>query len=148
SQSRLGVLLGAKTTLARRDCQAGTRGARPKQGWPPRPPCFGCILIPRMMMTPPSVNFGNWIRIRIVLGFLVTGLILVALSAVIPIVLVRVALWALAGVVLATFAYLAYVYYQFSERGGGVQRRLWNLVIDQLPGDPRGQVLDIGTGNG
>src|SRR5262245_22433361 len=101
-----------------------------------------------MMMTPPSVNFGNWIRIRIVLGFLVTGLILVALSAVIPIALVRVALWVLAGVVLATFAYLAYVYYQFSERGGGVQRRLWNLVIDQLPGDPRGQVLDIGTGNG
>src|SRR5262245_5757364 len=95
-----------------------------------------------------TVNFGNWIRVRIVLAFLLASLILAGLSAVIPVPLIRVILWLAAGVLLATFAYLAYVYYQFSERGGGVQRKLWNLVIDHLQWDRRGGVLDIGTGNG
>ncbi|MEO8606321.1 MAG: class I SAM-dependent methyltransferase [Chloroflexota bacterium] len=93
-------------------------------------------------------NFGNWIRVRIVLAFLLTGLILIGLSAVIPIPLIRVVLWIAGGVTLVIFAYLSYVYYQFSEQGGGVQRRLWGLVIDHLHWDQRGQVLDIGTGNG
>jgi ubiquinone/menaquinone biosynthesis C-methylase UbiE len=49
---------------------------------------------------------------------------------------------------LVMFTYLAYIYYQFSEKGGGLQRRLWALVIDHLHWDQRGQALDIGTGNG
>src|SRR5215831_9963806 len=99
-------------------------------------------------MHTPAVNFGNWIRARIMLAFLVASLICVGLSAVMPILLLRVTLWLVAVVLLAIFAYLAYVYYQLSDRGGGVQRRLWTFVIDHLPGDHRGQVLDIGTGNG
>jgi SAM-dependent methyltransferase len=94
------------------------------------------------------VNFGNWIRRRIVLAFLFTGLILVGVSAFIPILFIRLVLWAVAGVTLVMFAYLTYVYYQVSDLGGGVQRRLWTLVIDHLLWDHRGQVLDIGTGNG
>ncbi|MBX3085160.1 MAG: class I SAM-dependent methyltransferase [Anaerolineae bacterium] len=95
-----------------------------------------------------SVNFGNWIRIRIVLTFLLAGLVLIGLSAVIPVPLIRFLLWIAAGVMLAMTAYLTYVYYQFSEQGGGVQRRLWTLVIDHLHWDHHGQALDIGTGNG
>jgi SAM-dependent methyltransferase len=95
-----------------------------------------------------SVNFGNWIRKRIVLAFLVTSFIFIGLSAVIPVLLIRVVLWIAAGMTLALFAYLTYVYYQLSDQGGGVQRRLWTLVIDHLHWDHRGQVLDIGTGNG
>jgi SAM-dependent methyltransferase len=99
-------------------------------------------------MSAQQVNFGNWIRKRIVLAFLVVGLLLLGVSAAIPILLIRVVLWAVAGVTLALFAYLTYVYYQFSDKGGGVQRRLWTLVIDHLYWDHKGQVLDIGTGNG
>jgi SAM-dependent methyltransferase len=99
-------------------------------------------------MNAQSVNFGNWIRKRIVLAFLLASLILIGLAVVIPIPLIRIVLWIAAGVMLAIFAYLTYVYYQFSEKGGGVQRRLWTLVIDHLHWDHRGQVLDIGTGNG
>ncbi len=99
-------------------------------------------------MNTQSVNFGNWIRIRIVLAFLATGLIFIGLSVIVPIPLVRVVLGLVAALTLAMFAYLAYVYYQFSERGGGMQRRLWTLVIDHLYGEHRGQILDIGTGNG
>jgi hypothetical protein len=100
-----------------------------------------------MTMSAQLVNFGNWIRVRIVIIFLIVGLILIGLSAVIPIPVIRVVLGLAAVVMLIIFAYLTYVYYQFSEQGGGVQRRLWGLVIDHLGGDHRGQVLDIGTGN-
>src|SRR5262245_46886293 len=102
----------------------------------------------RTTMNTQSVNFGNWIRTRIVLAFLLTSCIAIALSAVIHLLLIRVVLWIAAGVLLAIFAYLTYVYYQFSDQGGGVQRRLWTFVIDHLHWDHRGQVLDIGTGNG
>lgn len=73
---------------------------------------------------------------------------MIVVSTFIPIPLIRVVLWVGAGVMLITFAFLTYVSYQFSDRGGGIQRRLWNLVIDHLYCDHRGQVLDIGTGNG
>lgn len=99
-------------------------------------------------MNTQSVNFGNWIRTRIVLAFLVTSFIFIALSAVIPILLIRIVLWIVAGVLLAIFAYLTYIYYQLSDQGGGVQRRLWTFIIDHLHWDHPGQVLDIGTGNG
>lgn len=99
-------------------------------------------------MNAQSVNFGNWIRVRILLGFLFVGIILVGLGVVIQTPLIRILLWAAAVVTLGTFAYLTYVYYQFSEQGGGVQRKLWTLVIDHLHWDEHGQVLDIGTGNG
>ncbi|HEX2909015.1 MAG TPA: methyltransferase domain-containing protein [Phototrophicaceae bacterium] len=99
-------------------------------------------------MTAPTVNFGNWIRLRIVFGFLLAGFILIGLSVVIPISLIRLILWLVAGITLAMFTYLIYVYYQFSDQGGGLQRRLWTLVIDHLSWEHRGQVLDIGTGNG
>jgi ubiquinone/menaquinone biosynthesis C-methylase UbiE len=99
-------------------------------------------------MNTQSVNFGNWIRVRIVLAFLLTSFIFVAVAAVIPILLIRVVLWIAAAVLVTMFAYLTYVYYQFSDQGGGVQRRLWTFVIDHLHWDHPGQVLDIGTGNG
>jgi SAM-dependent methyltransferase len=99
-------------------------------------------------MNTQSVNFGNWIRRRILLAFLLTSCVLVGMSAVIPILPVRVVLWLTAAVLLALVAYLTYVYYQLSDQGGGVQRRLWTFIIDHLHWDGRGQVLDIGTGNG
>ena len=99
-------------------------------------------------MNTKSVNFGNWIRVRILFAFLIVGSLLILVSLVIPIPVVRLALWIMAATTLAILAYLTYVYYQFSEHGGGMQRRLWTLVIDRLQWDHRGQVLDIGTGNG
>ena len=99
-------------------------------------------------MNTSTVNFGNWIRRRIVFAFLLTSFILFGLSAVLPILLIRLVLWFGAGLMLLIFAYLSYVYYQFSEHGGDIQHRLWTLVIDHLDWDHHGHVLDIGTGNG
>jgi uncharacterized protein involved in exopolysaccharide biosynthesis len=49
----------------------------------------------RTTMSPPSVNFGNWIRRRIVLAFLAVSLVLIGLSAVVLIPIIRAALWIL-----------------------------------------------------
>ena len=53
---------------------------------------------------------------------------------------------ALAG--LATGLFLLFVYHQFDDRGGGVQRQLWRLTLEHLGGDRTGTALDVGTGNG
>jgi ubiquinone/menaquinone biosynthesis C-methylase UbiE len=44
--------------------------------------------------------------------------------------------------------YLLYVYVQFASWGGGIQDRLWDLLLDHLVTDGQGRALDIGTGNG
>ncbi|MEZ5551775.1 MAG: class I SAM-dependent methyltransferase [Pseudomonadales bacterium] len=49
---------------------------------------------------------------------------------------------------IGTVLLLTYLYYQFDDHGGGIQRQLWRMTIDHLQGDRRGSALDIGTGNG
>lgn len=97
-----------------------------------------------------KVNYGNWIRKRILLSFLATGMLLVALALVpegFPLLL-RIVLLIPAGLFLFGFSYFLYVYLLFSERGGDLQTLLRQFVIDQLSWDGTGQALDIGTGNG
>ena len=93
-------------------------------------------------------DYGNWIRQKRVYTFIGIGLVLVLL-AIIPVhPIIRLVLL-LAGVMfLGLGSYLAYISRQFSERGGGYQRKLWNIVLDHLDWDGEGEVMDIGTGNG
>lgn len=92
-------------------------------------------------------DFGNWIRLRRVSalllgsGGLLTGSVFLA------------APWhwlllapGIVGLTLGLF--LLFVYYQFDDRGGGVQRKLWRLTLDHLDGERCGNALDVGTGNG
>ena len=93
-------------------------------------------------------DYGNWIRQKRVYTFIGIGLVLVLL-AIIPVhPIIRLVLL-LAGVMfLGLGSYLAYISRQFSERGGGYQRKLWNIVLDHLDWDGEGEAMDIGTGNG
>lgn len=94
-----------------------------------------------------KAKFGNWIRVRIVLTFLLIGVAL-AVGALLVVAdpLWRMAVWAVAAVPLGTGLYLAYVYAMFGV--GGVQRRLWGAVLDALDWDGAGEALDVGTGQG
>ena len=93
-------------------------------------------------------DYGNWIRQKRVYTFIGIGLVLVLL-AIIPVHPIITLVLLLAGVMfLGLGSYLAYISRQFSERGGGFQRKLWNVVLDHLDWDGNGQALDIGTGNG
>jgi membrane protein implicated in regulation of membrane protease activity len=51
-------------------------------------------------------------------------------------------------VLFVSFLYPLYAYYMFSPSGGNLQDRLYDLVIKSLDGEIKGNVLDVGSGNG
>ncbi len=53
-----------------------------------------------------------------------------------------------AALCLLITAYFAYARYKFSPRGGSIQPKIWERLLDQLGWDGKGQALDIGCGNG
>ena len=93
-------------------------------------------------------NYGNWIRRRKIYTFWGIG-VFSLLLAMIPIyLLIRILLLISAAIFIGLGAYLSYVAYQFSAKGGGFQEKLWWVVLEHLAWDGNGSVLDIGTGNG
>ncbi len=94
------------------------------------------------------VNYGNWIRRRIIVVILAVGTLLV-LFALLPLhALIRALLLLAGGVTLATAGFVLYAYYQFSASGGNYQAKLWSFLLEHLHWDGSGAALDIGTGNG
>lgn len=94
-------------------------------------------------------DFGNWLRLHRVAALLASGVVLTIASVAVP------PPWnwlgATAGLtILATGFFLSFVYYQFHDRGGAMQRKLWRLTLKHLDGYGQltGDALDIGTGNG
>ena len=53
-----------------------------------------------------------------------------------------------AAILLSVALYLAYVRYQFSPGGGGIQNAVWTLALKNLDWVGTGTALDIGCGNG
>jgi ubiquinone/menaquinone biosynthesis C-methylase UbiE len=96
----------------------------------------------------PRADFGNWIRLRIVVVFLAAGAGLASGATVVESGLIR-TLLVIAGLLAGGMAaFLGYLYYQFADWGGGVQRTLWHLTLEALDWRGHGQALDVGTGNG
>ena len=92
-------------------------------------------------------KFGNWIRVRILLVFMAVGVALLAGGWLIGDPLWRAASWAMAVVPLGIGLFLTYLYFMFSE-AGGVQRKLWEVVLSRLAWEGQGEAVDIGTGQG
>ncbi len=100
-------------------------------------------------MTPaPRADFGNWIRRRIVVRYLLVGVALAAAGFAAADPLWRGLAWAAAAFPLLLGLYLLHLYVRFSDFGGGVQRALWDRVVGQLDWDGKGRALDVGTGQG
>jgi SAM-dependent methyltransferase len=89
-----------------------------------------------------AANYGNWVPAKLIYIPLLLGAALLGLTL----------LWRAFGVVallcLLAGAYFAYARYAFSPRGGDIQAKLWEPVLDRLSWDGTGKVLDIGCGNG
>ena len=94
------------------------------------------------------LRFGNWIRARILLTHLAVGTGLVATGLLFSDPLVRGLIWAAAAVPLGIGVFLTYLFTAFAESGGGMQRRLWTLVLDRTAWNGQGEALDVGTGQG
>lgn len=98
--------------------------------------------------TTASLDYGNWIRTRILwrLGVGTFAAALLALAPVPP--LLRVAAGAVALILLVSLSLPLYAHYCFSARGGNLQRRIYALITETLGARTGGEILDIGAGNG
>jgi len=96
----------------------------------------------------PQLDYGNWIRKKN-LAFL--GLCVFATGALIFVPLgsfYRIILAILFVTMLLSFLFPLYAYIMFSQQGGRLQEKIYQLIIQNLGKDVKGRILDIGSGNG
>jgi SAM-dependent methyltransferase len=87
-------------------------------------------------------DYGNWVSVKFIYIPLLMGALFGGLTLVWPGFAILAALCLLSG------AYFAYARHAFSPRGGDIQAKLWELVLDRLNWNGEGKALDIGCGNG
>ena len=95
-----------------------------------------------------QLDYGNWVRRKnlYILGAFTLGagiLALIPLGSFFHIVLVIIFF-----IVLVSFLFPLYAYLMFSQNGGRLQEKVYNLIIQSLGADVKGKILDIGPGNG
>jgi len=95
-----------------------------------------------------QLDYGNWIRKKnlVILGLCTLGagaLIFIPLGS-----LYRIIMTILFAVILISLLFPLYAYMMFSQKGGRLQEKFYSLIIQSLGKDPKGEVLDIGSGNG
>jgi len=90
-----------------------------------------------------KAHYGNWVSSRLVFVPGVLSLLFAGLSFLLPVLAV------VAVIFFLLFLYFAYARYLFSPRGGNIQARIQDLLLDRVMGwDGVGKVLDIGCGDG
>jgi SAM-dependent methyltransferase len=95
-----------------------------------------------------ELNYGNWIRLRVLWGLGLSAVAMGILGALPITTWVRVPAIILFVVLLVSFLFPLYAYTMFSPRGGNLQDQLYDLTVKNLGKDMAGSVLDIGSGNG
>ncbi len=95
-----------------------------------------------------QLDYGNWIRRKnlVMLGaaaLAAGGLIFLPLGGV-----YRAGMALVFALVLASFLFPLYAYVMFSQKGGRLQEKIYDLIIQCLGSDVKGRFLDIGSGNG
>ncbi|HTX90957.1 MAG TPA: class I SAM-dependent methyltransferase [Anaerolineales bacterium] len=95
-----------------------------------------------------ELQYGNWIR-RKVLWLLASIGSVSALLAALPLPLFVRLVAGLFGIVsIISLLYPLYLYRSFSRKGGNLQDKFYDSILDHLENHGFGKVLDIGTGNG
>ncbi len=94
------------------------------------------------------LEYGNWIRKK---NLLILGLCTLGIGALIFVPLgsiYRIIVTTLFAILLISFLFPLYAYMMFSQRGGKLQEKFYDLIIQRLGEDVKGKILDIGSGNG
>ncbi len=89
-----------------------------------------------------TLTYSNWVSTKFIVVPLFLGMLFLGLTLVWPGFIILAVLCLLVG------AYFVYARHAFSPRGRNIQARLWELALDRLAWDGKGQALDIGCGNG
>jgi SAM-dependent methyltransferase len=96
----------------------------------------------------PQLDYGNWIRKKnlLILGSCTLG---VGILIFIPLgFFYHLTVTILFAITLVSFLFPLYTYVMLSQRGGRLQEKFYNLIIQCLGEDVKGRILDIGSGNG
>ena len=99
-------------------------------------------------MNSERANYGNWVPNKPLIFLLVLTLLFGSLSFLPVHIIIRVILGVLSVVFLLILLYFYWSYHVFGRNGGAFQKKILNLVVDELPWDGQGNALDIGTGAG
>jgi len=86
-------------------------------------------------------EYGNWVSAKLIYIPGAFTLVFLGFSVVLPVLLIGAVLFFL------PFVYFAYARHRFSRRGGDIQARIQDLLLDYLDWDGERKVLDIGCGN-
>lgn len=88
-------------------------------------------------------HYGNWVSAKMIFipGALTLAFLILSLIFVLPLLIAS-------AVFFLAFVYFVYARYRFSPKGGNIQFRLQDLLVDHLEWDGNGRALDIGCGNG
>jgi len=95
-----------------------------------------------------QLDYGNWVRKKILL---ILGLCALGMGALIFIPLglaYQIVAATLFVIVFVSFLFPLYAYIMFSQNGGKLQEKIYNLAIQHLGKDLKGNFIDIGSGNG
>ena len=95
-----------------------------------------------------QLDYGNWVRKKILF---ILGLCALGMGALlfIPLGLAyQIAATTLFIIVFVSFLFPLYAYIMFSQNGGKLQEKIYNLAIQHLGKDLNGKFIDIGSGNG
>jgi len=95
-----------------------------------------------------QLDYGNWIRQKNLLILGSTALVVGALTLIPFGSLYRIILTIVFALLFVSFLFPLYAYVMFSQKGGKLQEKFYNLIIQSLGRDVQGSVLDIGSGNG
>ena len=95
-----------------------------------------------------QLNYGNWIRKKnlLILGLCALG---VGILMFIPLgFFYRISMLILFAIMLVSFLFPLYAYIMFSQKGGKLQEKFYDLIIKSLGKNVKGRIIDIGSGNG
>jgi SAM-dependent methyltransferase len=95
-----------------------------------------------------QLDYGNWVRKK---NLFILGLGTLGVGALIFIPLgsfYRIGMLILFVIILVSFLFPLYAYLMFSQKGGKLQEKFYDLIIQSLGKDVEGKIIDIGSGNG
>ncbi|MCB9134482.1 MAG: class I SAM-dependent methyltransferase [Anaerolineales bacterium] len=100
------------------------------------------------MENTPQLNYGNWIRKKLLIILGISTLSLGGLTGLPFGPIYRLMMAILFGITFLSFLFPLYAYYMFSQKGGRFQEKVYNLIIERLDVPGKSHILDIGSGNG
>ena len=99
-------------------------------------------------MSEQEAHYGNWVPKNFIYGFIIAEISVLIISFFVPILLIQIILWVVAGIILFFGVLMLNAFYQFGKENNKLQHDLHYLLIDKLGWDGQGRILDIGTGSG